>query len=152
MNSKVLTNEYKEEIENIGTLYYGSPNEKTCDVISMTLKGKFKPTQESKNYEKNSIRARHMFIASGTEHLNSLSWLNNHYIFTADFTEKGISYGKPNHFVLPSTFSGMNDIAPKNASMNIVSFTAGRKSASSSSSDFAVIIAKMSIGMKNHRA
>lgn len=98
MNSKVLTNEYKEEIENIGTLYYGSPNEKTCDVISMTLKGKFKPTQESKNYEKNSIRARHMFITSGTEHLDSLSWLNNHYIFTADFTEKGISYGKPNKF------------------------------------------------------
>lgn len=98
MNSKVLPNEHKTEIENIGTLYYGSPNEKTCDVISVTLKGKFKPTSESKNYEKNSARAKHMFIASGTEHLNSLSWIDNHYIFTADFTEKGISYGKPNKY------------------------------------------------------
>ena len=98
MNSKVLPNEYKTEIENIGTLYYGSPNEKTCDVISMTLKGKFKPISESKNYEKNSARARHMFVASGTEYLNGLSWIDNHYIFTADFTEKGISYGKPNKY------------------------------------------------------
>ena len=98
MNSKVLPNEHKTEIENIGTLYYCSPNEKTCDVISVTLKGKFKPTSESKNYEKNSARAKHMFIASGTEHLNSLSWIDNHYIFTADFTEKGISYGKPNKY------------------------------------------------------
>lgn len=98
MNSKVLPNEYKTEIENIGTLYYGSPNEKTCDVISMTLKGKFKPTSESKNYEKNSARARHMFVASGTECLNSLPWIDSHYIFTTDFTEKGISYGKPNKY------------------------------------------------------
>lgn len=98
MNSKVLTNEHKTEIENIGTLYYGSPNEKVCDVISMTLKGRFKPTYESKNYEKNSTRARHMFIASGTEHLNTLPWMNSHYIFTADFTEKGITFGRANKF------------------------------------------------------
>ena len=98
MNSKVLPNEHKKEIENIGTLYYGSPNEKTCDVISITLRGKFKPIVESKNYEKNSIRVKHMFIASGTDLLNSLTWMNKHYIFTADFTEKGITYGKPNKF------------------------------------------------------
>jgi len=98
MNSKVLTNEHKEEIENVGTLYYGSPNEKSCDVISMTMKGKFEPTHESSNFEKNSIRARHMFVTSGTEYLNSLLWMDSHYIFTADFTEKGISYGKPNKY------------------------------------------------------
>ena len=98
MNSKVLTNEYREGIENIGTLYYGSPNEKTCDVISMTMKGKFKPILESNSYDKNSARARHMFVASGTEYLNSLPWIDNHYIFTADFTEKGITYGNPNKY------------------------------------------------------
>ena len=94
MITKTLANEYKKEIENIGTLYYSSPNEKKCDVISITMKGKFSPTIEKKEYSKDLKYAKNKFIEEGNKIIKNNTWYNAHYIFTTDFTENGIQYNK----------------------------------------------------------
>lgn len=90
MNSKILTNE-KEIIFDDGIkLYYGS----TQDVICVTVKGKFKPKTEQKDYKYNIKNTKDGFNIHGNEHVSKLDWINKHYIFTSDFTECGIMFSK----------------------------------------------------------
>lgn len=98
MTSKVLTNEYKENINDGTIMTYGSPNEKECDVISIGVRGRMKPTVERKDYKEYSKQLKSITIVKATKLLNNCDWIHNHYIFACDFTEKGIMFNKSFRF------------------------------------------------------
>lgn len=98
MTSKVLANEYKEEIKDGTVLTYGSPNEKECDIISIHVRGKIKPVEDKKEYKQESKQLKENTIKRVSKIFNTYDWINPHHIFTCDFTEKGILYNKPFRF------------------------------------------------------
>ena len=98
MTSKVLSNEYKEDIKDGTILTYGSLNEKECDVISIHVRGKIKPIENKKDYKLESKQLKENTIKHATKVFNGCDWINPHHIFTCDFTEKGILYNKPFRF------------------------------------------------------
>lgn len=98
MTSKVLTNEYEEKINDGTVLTYGSPNEKECDIISIHVKGRIKPTEDKKDYKQDSRQLKENTIKHVAKLFNGCDWINPHHIFTCDFTERGILYNKPFRF------------------------------------------------------
>ena len=98
MTSKVLTNEYKEYINDGTILTYGSLNEKECDIISINVRGKIKPVENKKEYKAESKQLKDNTIKYVGRLFNGYDWIGPHHIFTCDFTEKGIIYNKPFRF------------------------------------------------------
>lgn len=98
MTSKVLTNEYKEKFEDGTVLTYGSPNEKECDIISIHVRGRIKPTENKKDYKPDSKQLKDNTIRGVGGLFGECDWIEPHHIFTCDFTEKGILYNKPFRF------------------------------------------------------
>ena len=98
MASRLLTNEYKENINDGTTLTYGSLNEKVCDIISINVRGRIKPLEKKKDYKEESKQLKDNTIKKVGEVFKTFDWINEHYIFTCDFTEKGILYNKPFRF------------------------------------------------------
>lgn len=98
MTSRLLTNEYKENINDGTTLTYGSLNEKVCDIISINVRGRIKPLEKKKDYKEESKQLKDNTIKKVSEVFKTFDWINEHYIFTCDFTEKGILYNKPFRF------------------------------------------------------
>lgn len=98
MTSKVLTNEYKENIKDGTVMTYGSLNENECDVISINVRGKIKPVINKKDYKEDSKQLKENTIKQVNTVFETFDWINNHHIFTCDFTEKGILYNKPFRF------------------------------------------------------
>ena len=98
MDTKILSNEYKIDIEKYGTLVYGSPNENCCDVIEIIMKGRFTPTEDKKDYSSDLKNVKNRFIEIANFVIKSFEWFDNHYIFAIDFTESGIKYGKSTKF------------------------------------------------------
>ena len=97
MNSKVLANEKKTTIGVSMELYYGSYE----DILSITVKGKFRPIEKQKDYQKNSKDSKSLLILHTNKYLESLATQNiiaKHFIFSTDFTEKGISMTKSYKF------------------------------------------------------
>lgn len=94
MNSKVLTNEYSTTLGDGTVMYYGTPNETKSDVITITVKGKFQPTQEKTDYQKDIGGVKSAFMKYGTDVLDKVDWVSDYYILTSDFTERGISSTK----------------------------------------------------------
>jgi hypothetical protein len=98
MTSKVLTNEYKENINDGTIMTYGSLNEKECDIISINVRGKIKAIEKKKDYKEDSKQLKENTIKQVDNIFETFDWINSHYIFTCDFTEKGILYNKPFRF------------------------------------------------------
>ena len=98
MTSKVLTNEYKENINDGTVMTYGSLNEKSCDTISINVRGKIKPVENKKEYREESKQLKENTIKEVNKVFENFNWINEHHIFTCDFTEKGIMYNKPFRF------------------------------------------------------
>jgi hypothetical protein len=92
MASKVLTNEYTIKLNDNIILSYGTLNEETSDVISITVKGKFKPIIDINDYNQNIKNVKNNFIINSNKILTNIDWIENHYIFTTNFTESGIKY------------------------------------------------------------
>jgi hypothetical protein len=92
MASKVLTNEYTIKLNDNIILSYGTLNEETSDVISITVKGKFKPIIDINDYNQNIKNVKNNFIINSNKLLTNVDWIENHYIFTTNFTESGIKY------------------------------------------------------------
>lgn len=92
MVSKVLTNEYTIKLNDNIILSYGTLNEETSDVISITVKGKFKPIIDINDYNQNIKNVKNNFIINSNKLLTNVDWIENHYIFTTNFTESGIKY------------------------------------------------------------
>ena len=92
MGSKVLTNEYSIKLNDNIILSYGTLNEETSDVISITVKGKFKPIIDINDYNQNIKNVKNNFIINSNKILSNVNWIENHYIFTTNFTESGIKY------------------------------------------------------------
>lgn len=92
MASKVLTNEYTIKLNDNIILSYGTLNEETSDVISITVKGKFKPIIDINDYNQNIKNVKNNFIINSNKLLTNVNWIENHYIFTTNFTESGIKY------------------------------------------------------------
>jgi hypothetical protein len=92
MASKVLTNEYTIKLNDNIILSYGTLNEETSDVISITVKGKFKPIIDINDYNQNIKNVKNNFIINSNKILTNVDWIENHYIFTTNFTESGIKY------------------------------------------------------------
>lgn len=118
MTSKVLSNEYKEDIKDGTILTYGSLNEKECDVISIHVRGKIKPIENKKDYKLESKQLKENTIKHATKAFNGCDWINPHHIFTCDFTEKGILYNKPFRFkyqvyVKPNTKESLSVYKPE---------------------------------------
>lgn len=88
MNSKILTNEKEIIFDNGIKLYYGS----TDNIICVTVKGKFKPNVDQKDYKYDIKKVKYNFNQHGNDHLSKLDWIDKHYIFTNDLTECGISF------------------------------------------------------------
>lgn len=113
MNSKVLTNEYKEDIGDGTVMTYGSLNENACDVISINVRGKIKPIEKKKEYKEESKQLKENTIKRVNKVFDTFNWINEHHIFACDFTEKGIIYNKPFRFkyqvyVKPNTREPLN--------------------------------------------
>ncbi len=98
MTSKVLTNEYKENINDGTIVTYGSLNEKECDVISINVRGRIKPIENKKEYKEESKQLKENTIKRVNKIFENFNWINGHHIFACDFTEKGILYNKPFKF------------------------------------------------------
>jgi hypothetical protein len=98
MASKVLTNEFKENMCDGTVLTYGSLNENECDVITINVRGKIKAIENKKDYGNQSKRLKDNTIKHVSSAFDKIEWVNKHYIFTCDFTEKGIIYNKPFRF------------------------------------------------------
>lgn len=98
MTSKVLTNEYKKNINDGTIMTYGSLNEKECDIISINVRGKIKAIEKKKDYKEESKQLKENTIKQVNNVFDTFDWINNHHIFTCDFTEKGILYNKPFRF------------------------------------------------------
>ena len=92
MTSKVLTNEYSIKLNDNIILSYGTLNEETSDVISITVKGKFQPIIDINDYNQNIKNVKNNFIINSNKLLTNVNWIENHYIFTTNFTESGIKY------------------------------------------------------------
>jgi len=92
MSSKILTNEYTIKLNDNIILSYGTLNEETSDVISITVKGKFKPIIDINDYNQNIKKVKNNFIINSNKLLTNVDWIENHYIFTTNFTESGIKY------------------------------------------------------------
>ena len=92
MLSKVLTNEYSIKLNDNIILSYGTLNEETSDVISITVKGKFQPIIDINDYNQNIKNVKNNFIINSNKLLTNVNWIENHYIFTTNFTESGIKY------------------------------------------------------------
>lgn len=92
MLSKILTNEYSIKLNDNIILSYGTLNEETSDVISITVKGKFKPIIDINDYNQNIKNVKNNFIINSNKILSNVNWIENHYIFTTNFTESGIKY------------------------------------------------------------
>lgn len=92
MASKVLTNEYSIKLNDNIILSYGTLNEETSDVISITVKGKFQPIIDINDYNQNIKNVKNNFIINSNKLLTNVNWIENHYIFTTNFTESGIKY------------------------------------------------------------
>lgn len=92
MASKVLTNEYTIKLNDNIILSYGTLNEETSDVISITVKGKFQPIIDINDYNQNIKNVKNNFIINSNKLLTNVNWIENHYIFTTNFTESGIKY------------------------------------------------------------
>lgn len=98
MNSKILTNEYKENIGDGTVMTYGSLNEKSCDIISINVRGKIRAIEKKKEYKEESKQLKENTIKRVNKAFENFDWINKHHIFTCDFTEKGIIYNKPFRF------------------------------------------------------
>lgn len=98
MTSKVLANEHKEKIKDGTVLTYGSLNENECDIISMNVRGKIKPLENKREYKQESKQLKENTIKHVNQMFGECDWINPHYIFTCDFTEKGILHNKPFRF------------------------------------------------------
>ena len=98
MNSKILTNEYKENIGDGTVMTYGSLNEKSCDIISINVRGKIRAIEKKKEYKEESKQLKENTIKRVNKAFENFDWVNKHHIFTCDFTEKGIIYNKPFRF------------------------------------------------------
>ena len=98
MTSKVLTNEYKEDIHDGTIMTYGSLNEKECDIISINVRGRIKPIEKKKDYKVESKQLKENTIKHVSSVFENCDWINTHHIFACDFTEKGILYNKPFRF------------------------------------------------------
>lgn len=92
MMSKVLTNEYSIKLNDNIILSYGTLNKETSDVISITVKGKFQPIIDINDYNQNIKNVKNNFIINSNKLLTNVNWIENHYIFTTNFTESGIKY------------------------------------------------------------
>ena len=90
MNSKILTNEYKENIGDGTVMTYGSLNEKSCDIISINVRGKIRAIEKKKEYKEESKQLKENTIKRVNKAFENFDWVNKHHIFTCDFTEKGI--------------------------------------------------------------
>lgn len=95
VNSKVLLNEYNTNLGDGTTLYYGTKNESECDTISITVKARFKPIIDKKDYQKEIKACKIKFMKLGNKLLKNVQWINDYYILTSDFTERGIIFNKP---------------------------------------------------------
>lgn len=91
MNSKLLTNEYSTTLGDGTVMYYGALNESNCDTITITVKGRFQPTQEKTDYQKDINNAKAMFMKYGNEALDKTNWIVGYHILTSEFTERGIT-------------------------------------------------------------
>ena len=98
MASRLLTNEYKENMCDGTVMTYGSPNEKTCDIISINVRGRIKPIEKKKEYKEESRQLKENTIKRVNKIFENFNWINEHHIFACDFTEKGIIYNKPFRF------------------------------------------------------
>lgn len=98
MSSKLLTHEYKENLPDGTTLSYGSMNEKSCDIISINVRGRLKATEKKNDFNTQAKQLKENTIKQVANVFETCEWINSHYIFTCDFTEKGILYNKPFRF------------------------------------------------------
>lgn len=113
MTSKVLTNEYKEDMGDGTVMTYGSLNEKSCDIISINVRGRIKPIEKKKEYKEESKQLKENTIKRVNKIFENFNWINDHHIFACDFTEKGIIHNKPFKFkyqvyVKPNTREPLN--------------------------------------------
>lgn len=127
MASKVLTNEYSIKLNDNIILSYGTLNEETSDVISITVKGKFKPIIDINDYNQNIKNVKNNFIINSNKLLTNIDWIENHYIFTTNFTESGIKYNnsykwKYQLYIIPKEKKNINllNVNIKELNINLI--------------------------------
>lgn len=127
MASKVLTNEYSIKLNDNIILLYGTLNEETSDVISITVKGKFKPIIDINDYNQNIKNVKNNFIINSNKILTNVNWVENHYIFTTNFTESGIKYNnsykwKYQLYIIPKEKKNINllNVNIKELNINLI--------------------------------
>ena len=98
MSSKFLTNEHKRDLEDGTTVTYGTTNENDSTVISIMVRGKMRPVEQQKDYINESKELKESTLKMGNRVLGACNWTQKHYIFTCDFTERGITHNKPFRF------------------------------------------------------
>lgn len=127
MGSKVLTNEYSIKLNDNIILSYGTLNEETSDVISIKVKGKFKPIIDINDYNQNIKNVKNNFIINSNKLLTNIDWIENHYIFTTNFTESGIKYNnsykwKYQLYIIPKEKKNINllNVNIKELNINLI--------------------------------
>ena len=110
MNSKILPNEHKEKLNDGTTLTYGNTKD---NVVSINVRGYIKPVENKKDYKEESKQLKETTIRKANKVLENTDWIQNHFIFTCDFTERGIIHNKPFRFkyriyVKPNTREPLN--------------------------------------------
>ena len=86
-----------ERVAEIGdgfTVFYGAKDSRSCDVIEITVKGFFTPTDERSGYQQCAEMAGRMVHDAVSNMLWRDGRVDGHYIVTTDMTERGIRAGK----------------------------------------------------------
>ena len=97
MNSRVLKNEIKIDISKNQKLFYGTEPNGQYDIVSVKMKGKYKPVGEKKDYTDDIPNMKYNIIYIVSDFLNKLAEDNvieKHHIFAFDITEKGVTKGR----------------------------------------------------------
>ena len=82
-----------EDLGNGFTVFYGSKDNTSCDVVEITVKGFFTPLENKKNYQKDASDSASELQRNLSAMMSSHDGTDSHFIVSTDFTERGIHMG-----------------------------------------------------------
>lgn len=92
--SKIIEDERVADLGNGFTVFYGSRDNSSCDVIEVSVKGFFTPVSERTNYQTDAESVCKAMQRKISEFLLKADGIDSHHIVTTDFTGRGIRMGK----------------------------------------------------------
>ena len=92
--SKIVEDERVVDLGDGFTMFYGSKDSASCDVIEVSVKGFFTPVSERTNYQADAASVCKAMQGKISGFLLKAGGIDSHHIVTTDFTERGIRMGK----------------------------------------------------------